>query len=342
MTNAVRLVEAAPAGGQRAVADGMRALAERGEAGVLAVVVATQGSTYRKPGALILLDACGTRAGALSGGCLEGELEAAARTVLDTGAAADVAFDTSGDEDRVFGSGTGCGGSTRVRLLPLPPALSPLRDALLAADERGMALELVLANAPHRVGEGDAQVGADRFAFDIRGAERNDLPVDGDVVRLTVRPAPRILLLGAGPETHPLLRLTRLLGWHVELAEHRPRWARFAKGSGLDALHGEGPDALPSLFANARFDAALVMNHNYLLDARCLTRLAATAIPYVGLLGPVARRDDLMNEIGDDVAARLLPRLHAPVGLRLGGEGAEAIALAIVAELQGEFVRRSR
>lgn len=332
-------------GGQRAVVEGVRALAACGEAGVLAVVVDTSGSTYRKPGALILLGAAGVRVGALSGGCLEAELEAAARAVIESGRAADVRFDTSGDEDLVFGSGTGCGGSTRVRLLPLPAQASPLRAALLEADARGEALELVLAETAGRLGEGEARVahpeaGRHRFAAD-GSADDAQAPFD-DAIELLVRAAPRLLLLGAGPETHPLLRLARLLGWHVELAEHRQRWARFAEGSGVDRVHGDGPGALPGLLEHARFDAALVMNHNYLLDARCLTQLAATSIRYVGLLGPAARRDGLLAEIGSDVAAALRSRLRAPIGIPLGGEGAEAIALAIVAQLQGEFAHDSR
>ncbi|MBO9661653.1 XdhC/CoxI family protein [Dokdonella sp.] len=335
-----------PLGGLRAVVEGARALAARGEAGVLAVVVETTGSTYRKPGALILLDAHGVHVGALSGGCLEGELETAARAVLERGFATDLRFDTSGDEDRVFGSGTGCGGSTRVRLLPLPAAVSPLREALIEADELGAALELLLDNATDFIGGGEARIHgaaaeARRHRFDARGTAKNDDPGSpNEPIALVVRPAPRVLLLGAGPETPPLLRLTRMLGWRVELAEHRQRWARFAEGCGIDRLHGGGPDTLPTLLDGTHFDAALVMNHNYLLDARGLTRLAATTIGYVGLLGPAARRDDLLAEIGPDAAARLRPRLHAPVGLPLGGEGAEAIALAIVAQLQGALTRR--
>lgn len=340
-----RVGATSPLGGLRAVVEGVRELAAYGEAGVLAVVVETTGSTYRKPGALILLDAGGVRVGALSGGCLEGELEAATRAVLESGVAAEVRFDTSGDEDRVFGSGTGCGGSTKVHLLPLPAPACPLREALLDADERGAALELSLAGAPTRVGEGEVRVAptngeARRYRFDARGGASDDGAAPPDPVTLLVRPAPRLLLLGAGPETRPLLGLTRMLGWRVELAEHRGRWARFAEGCGVDRLHDGGPDRLPALFEETRFDAALVMNHNYLLDARCLTQLAATGIGYVGLLGPAARRDDLLAEIGADAAAELLPRLHAPVGLALGGEGAEAIALAIVAQLQAAFSRR--
>lgn len=327
-------------GGARALVAGLRDLAARNVAGVLAVVVGTSGSTYRKPGALILLDASGVRVGTLSGGCLEAELEAHARDVLGRGIAARACFDTSGEEDRVFGSGTGCGGSTHVLLLPLPALSSPLRDALLDADARGLALILELSSM--HPGYGAASVGIDCYRFDERGTSDVDRQEVGDPMTLTLAPTRRLLLLGAGPETRPLLAFTRLLGWRVELVEHRERWLRFADGDGVDRLHRDGPELLVHLLAATHFDAALVMNHNVHLDARCLDHLAISDVAYVGLLGPPARRDNLLAELGAQASERLRQRLHAPVGLSLGGEGAEAIALAIVAQLQGEFTRHAR
>jgi xanthine dehydrogenase accessory factor len=330
-----------PLGGLRALVEGVEALAAARRDSVLCVVVAASGSTYRKPGALILLDAAGVRVGALSGGCLEAELESRARDVLANGSAQHARFDTSGDEDRVFGSGTGCGGSTDVLLLPLPPAASPLRRALRAADARDEELVLPLVMGGERTGAGSAIVGDDTHRFDERGDVLDDDISPGDV-SVRVAPAPRLLLLGAGPETQPLLALTRRLGWRVDLTEHRERWLRFTVAGGADTEHRDGPDELGAVIARSRFDAALVMNHNLDLDARCLRELAGTRVPYIGLLGPPARRDQLLREIGADTAARLQPRLHAPVGLPLGGEGAEAVALAIVAELQQTFTRDAR
>lgn len=329
-----------PLGGLRAIVSGLRELAHARAAGVLGVVIATRGSTYRKPGALILLDARGVRVGSLSGGCLEAELEARAQAVLARGVAAQAHFDTSGDEDRVFGSGTGCGGSTQLLLLPLPATQAPLREALLAADARGLALTLAL----DALGAGTARFEGDDvrcYGFDRHGAP-DATPAPERSLRVTIRPSRRLLLLGAGPEARPLLQLTRLLGWRVELFDRRERWLRYADGCGLDAVHREGLDALPALLARARFDAALVMHHNFDLDARGLGHLAASAVGYVGLLGPAARRDELLAEIGADAAARLDARLHAPVGLALGGEGAEAIALAIAAQLQARFADDAR
>ncbi len=331
-------------GGLRGVVQMLCKLAARGDDAVLAVVVASSGSTYRKPGALILLGADGVRVGALSGGCLEIELEAHARSVLASGCATLVRFDTGGDEDRVFGSGSGCGGSTQVLLLPVPARDSPLRDALRDAQAAGCGLALALDAATDAPGGGVAivatQAPARRHAFDRRGAPGPG--VDHADVHLAISRTPRLLLLGAGPETPPLLQLSHLLGWRVDLAEHRERWIRHADGCGIDQLHRDGPDALPGLLERERFDAALVMHHNFDLDARGLLHLAASRVAWIGLLGPGARRDELLREIGPEAAGALGTRLHAPVGLALGGEGAEAIALAIVAQLQQRFTQHDR
>lgn len=327
------------AGGRRAILAGLRELERARRPGVLAVVLQTSGSTYRKPGALVLLDADGVRAGVLSGGCLEAELEQYARAVIDDGRARDVCFDTSGDEDRVFGSGTGCGGSSRVLLLPLPVAASPLRDALFAADARGLALELAFADAAQAPGSGEARVDGTAFRFDPLGAPCTDALPDS-ALRVSVPAARRLLLFGAGPETRPLLALLGLLDWQVELLEHRERWLRYAAPGVADCVHEQPPEHARIVFATQRFDAALAMYHNLSLDARALCELAGAAIGYVGLLGPPARRDELLQDIGPEAATRLEGRLHAPVGLPLGGEGAEAIALAIAAQLQQRFASR--
>jgi len=322
-----------PAGGLRAVAETAAELAAAGVPCVAGVVVETQGSTYRKRGALILLDATGVRAGALSGGCLESEIEQQARDVLASGAALMTRFDTNGEEDRLFGSGVGCSGEMNVLLMPLPADESPLRRALTDACLRSAWLKLVLSTAHNQMGCGEARVGSHvhRFGSNGRAAGTQSFV---ERVAIALPPPPRVLLLGAGPETRPLAALARMLGWYVEVIEHRERWSQHAVCVGVDQRHARGPDAVPELLGARHFDAVLVMNHNYEIDARCLRHLAESSAGYVGLLGPPARRDALLGEIGDIAATQLEPRLYAPVGLRLGGEGPEAIALAIVAQLQ--------
>jgi xanthine dehydrogenase accessory factor len=323
-----------PAGGLRAVAETAAELAGAGVPSVVGVVVETQGSTFRKRGALILLDATGVRAGALSGGCLESEIEAKAQSVLSTGRATISRFDTIGEDDRLFGSGVGCSGEMDVLLLPLPTDESPLRAALIDACVRSAWLKLVLSTASDQLGSGEARVGShvQRFGSDGRAISGTQSFVER--VAIALPPPPRVLLLGAGPETRPLAAMARMLGWYVEVLEHRERWAVHAECIGIDLRHARGPDILTELLGARHFDAVLVMNHNYELDARCLRRLADSSAGYVGLLGPPERRDALLAEIGDIAATQLEPRLYAPVGLRLGGEGPEAIALAIVAQLQ--------
>jgi len=323
-----------PGGGLRAVAEAAAELAAAGCAGVLGVVIQTEGSTYRKRGALILLDASGVRVGALSGGCLENEVEQQATHVLASGRAAMARFDTRADEDRVFGSGVGCSGQMNVLLMPLHADEAPLRSALVDACARSAWLKLVLATEPQHLGGGEARVGSHVYRFDSAGRSVANMQTFVERVAIALTPPPRLLLLGAGPETRPLASLAHMLGWYVEIVEHRERWSRHADCAGIDRHHATGPNVLVELLGARHFDAVLVMNHNFDLDARCLRHLAESSAGYVGLLGPPARRDELLSEIGDIAATQLEPRLYAPVGLRLGGEGPEAIALAIVAQLQ--------
>ena len=323
-----------PAGGLRAVAEMASELADAGVTCVVGVVIDTNGSTYRKRGALILADATGMRAGALSGGCLESEVERHARNVLATGVAEIARFDTRGEDDRLFGTGVGCSGEMNVLMMPLHADEAPLRTALVDACARSAWLKLVLATSADLLGCGEARVGSHIYRFDSRGRAVPSMHSFVERVAIALTPPPRVLLLGAGPETRPLAALARLLGWYVEVVEHRERWSVHANCPGVDQRHAKGPDVLAELLGARHFDAVLVMNHNYELDARCLRHLAESSAGYVGLLGPPARRDALLSEIGDIAATQLEPRLYAPVGLRLGGEGPEAIALAIVAQLQ--------
>ena len=323
-----------PGGGLRAVAETAAELAAAGVPCVVGVVVETNGSTYRKRGALILMDASGLRAGALSGGCLESEVEQHALGVLASGRAAMARFDTRGEEDRLFGTGVGCSGEMNVLLMPLHADEAPLRNALVDACARSAWLKLVLATSSERLGCGEARVGSHVYRFDAAGRVVPTMQSFIERVAIALTPPPRVLLLGAGPETRPLSSLARMLGWYVEVVEHRERWSAHADCVGVDQRHTGGPDVLTELLGARHFDAVLVMNHNYELDTRCLRHLAESSAGYVGLLGPPARRDALLTEIGDIAATQLEPRLYAPVGLRLGGEGPEAIALSIVAQLQ--------
>lgn len=309
-------------GGLLAVLETARALRDQDQPFALALVTDTEGSTYRKAGALALVAGNGERTGTLSGGCLEPALEALAARALASGVPEAAVFDTRDDDDLLFGSGSGCRGRMRVLAWPVPGSGQALLDRLEDAHAARQSLAM-------QVGVDAANLG--RLAFDAAQAEAGMLAV-------VVAPVPRLLLLGAGPEAPPLLHLVRTMGWLAEVADHRPALLQPGRLQGARALHANRPaQALAGLAAPP--DAVVVMTHLAGADLEALQALATLDVPYVGLLGPPARRDELMAQLPAADRERLQPRLHAPAGLPLGGHGPEAIALAITADLQRFFNR---
>lgn len=158
-----------------------------------------------------------------------------------------------------------------------------------------------------------------------------------DLLLLEQSAPPRVLLLGAGADAQPVAHLIVFLGWSLTVVDHRSHYARAERFTGADAVLDGGAQALPGLLRagppDHRFSAAIVMSHHLASDLAYLRALAASDVPYVGLLGPVSRRERLLADLGSAAAASIEPRLHAPVGLDLGANSPEAIALAIVAEI---------
>jgi len=306
-------------GGLRGVLEAAIALRAAGRRFALALVTDTEGSTYRKAGALAVVAEDGGRTGTISGGCLEPALVLLGQQVIREQRAGTAQFDTRDDDDLLFGSGSGCRGRMRVLAWPLPGSGDALLDALLAADAAGDAVSLAVTLA----GDG---LGAWR---------RSDQAAPGEAC-VRISPVPRLLLLGAGPEAAPLLELALTLGWQARIADHREGLladARLPATVPRLALHPAAALAAQSRPANA----VLVMTHLASADLEALRALAHADVPYVGLLGPPARRDELLAALSPPERDALQPRLRAPVGLFLGGEGPEAIALAIAADLQRHF-----
>jgi xanthine dehydrogenase accessory factor len=149
---------------------------------------------------------------------------------------------------------------------------------------------------------------------------------------------PRVLILGAGPDAAPVVEFAARLNWRVTVLDHRAAYANAAHFPGAEEVHHARPDELTA-FGLGRFRAAVLMTHHLATDLTYLRSLAASAVPYVGLLGPEARRDKLLARLGNEARA-LTGRLHAPIGLPLGGRTPEAVALAIVAEIQAFLADR--
>ena len=310
------------AGNPRAVLDASVASIRRGDRGVLALVLETEGSTYAGVGDMVLFDD-DAQVGWLSGGCLEPQLAKRARDVADSGHIDWIEIDTRSDDDLLAGSALGCRGRLRIAMLPLRsmPGVDLLIDAWLHV---GVSLH--------------ANIDADGSLAFAAGSQRAQWSLDthgqhwsGDATswQLSLPRLPRLLILGAGPETQTLIPLLRELGWWVCLAERRVRWN--GVGSPADACLQSAPVAA---LHEASADAVLVMHHDFELDREALETLAGTDIGFIGLLGPRRRRDDLFKLLTARQCDSLTPRLRSPVGLDLGGRGPQAIALSIAAQLQ--------
>lgn len=329
-----------------------------GRALVLGVLVDTAGSTYRKPGALIAIAADGRYAGLISGGCLEGDLREHARAVIASGTSRAVRYDARTPDDQLWGLGLGCEGVMQILLLRAGPdnAWQPLGHLAAAlgthaATAIGIVVEstradlpqgsLVLPGCAHFSVPNHPELATSAVAAQVvlseASADGKSRWFEGSAgsFRLFVLPLslpPRLLLLGAGPDAVPVVDFAARLNWKLTLVDHRAAYAVPAHFPSAERVILAPPDTLPGALDLPRFSAAVVMSHHLLSDLAYLRVLARTSIPYVGLLGPQARREKLLAELGDEAQA-LRARLHAPVGLPLGGRTPESIALAIVAEV---------
>jgi len=320
---------------------------------VLATVVATAGSTYRKAGARMLIMADGTYLGLLSGGCMEADLAAHARQVIEAGAPRAIEYDMRGPDDVLFGLGAGCEGAMRILLEPAAPN-SPAGEALAAAGQAGQHGEKTCLIVLHESGHlplGTYRAGGE-LPPELLGAARQALAESdsrtvvwherGTRQRAFVHflaPPPHLLICGAGPDVAPVVICAKNLGWRVTVVDHRPAYAEQARFPGAAVRH-VAAHALRDAVDLAGCHAALVMSHHLQSDESYLRILAESAMPdYVGLLGPKVRRDRLAQELGP-LQQSLNSRLRGPVGIDIGASTPEAIALSIVSQIHAWLAGR--
>jgi xanthine dehydrogenase accessory factor len=330
-----------------------------GRAVALAVVVHTDGSTYRKPGALMLIAADGEYAGLLSGGCLESDLHQHALQVMGTGKAKVITYDTGGSDDLLWGLGVGCEGSMQILLLRVGPENGWQPLALFAGAHRRherVAAAVVVASPDPSLPAGsvillDGQSGSvpvplalhdgiqSLLTRALAGGRPTVLGAVAEALRVLALPLalpPRLLLLGGGPDAQPLVDFAARLAWRITVYDHRSAYAQSGRFPQAEQVILGRPEALAESVDTRRFDAAVVMSHHLPSDLSYLRTLSATAIPYVGLLGPANRREKLLAGLGP-AAAGLAGRLRSPIGLNIGGRAPESIALSIVAEIHSRL-----
>lgn len=327
-----------------------------GAVGVLASVVSVSGSTYRRIGARLLVLPDDQHIGLIGGGCLEGDLLARAGEVREQGSPRLVRYDATADADIVWGMGLGCAGVVDVLMEVVAPG-RPGPLAWLAAwrRERGTGV-IATALDPDRLGtrwalhpdgriEGAASDALRAALLEARnsGRSRRLATQEGEVSLEVARPPRRLVVFGAGPDAAPLARLAVELGWHVELVDHRPAHARAERFPGARVHLLATADAVAKLGID-RDAYVVVMTHHYLIDRALLCELLPSEAPYIGLLGPRQRAEDLLADIeglGIELSAEQRDRLHGPAGLDIGGDGPEAIALSVLSEVMAVAEGRS-
>lgn len=319
---------------------------------VLATIIGTRGSTYRKTGAMMLIAPDHSYQGLISGGCLEGDLLLHADEVFTTGKPKRLTYDLHAGDDLVWGLGIGCDGVIDLLLQRLdPPGDFAMLDWIGAALQSGHSLLLALASHSDQPGLPPGALGlldaADRrlgheSLVELCAAQRpkgwphwRHLEVEhagASVMLVNIRPQPQVLLCGAGPDAVPVARQFAALDWRCVVADHRPAHARADRFPPGCQVILSRPQQLHEQLDLTGFDAAVIMSHHLDHDAAYLGQLAPAvrcgSLHYLGVLGPAVRRKRLQAM----ARCPVLP-LHGPVGLDIGAELPEGIALSIAAEI---------
>ncbi|MDA8194090.1 MAG: XdhC family protein [Thermaerobacter sp.] len=310
-----------------------QALAEahnQGRRVALLTLIHVRGSAYRRPGAKMMMADDGTMSGTLSGGCLEGDLYAYAEEDMKTGRASLHHYDLT--EDAMWGLGIGCKGTIVIWIEPVDPRepfWNALAEALAADQPVALGADLPLGN---------------RFLVwpDGRSLSREEQPVhvddtiwrqgsatiweDGRMLDVMSPPA-RLVLAGAGHDAEPVARLALQAGFDVTVLDPRPHFNNPTRFPGVRHAVQSAQDTDPESVAGAYW---VIMNHHQRRDEEALLLAARSRPLYLGVLGPLSRTEEMLAETAVEQAR--LP-FYAPVGLNLGAETVDEVAISIVSEL---------
>ena len=345
-----------------AIIGAWRRASEQKLRGALATVVRVEGSAYRRPGARMFVTENKERTGVLSGGCLEGDVAERALKVIELGRPVVVTYDTTSDDDIVWGLGIGCRGVVQVLIEPADDfrfrGFAQLLEQCVKTSECGAvatviscegdvgieigARALLGAGGPPRseadfyrmfcgpeivndlrVAVGDRVSGVSRYE-----AENGAVEVFIEVIE----PQLSVVIFGAGDDALPLVTLARNLGWRTTVVDTRSRPSiveRFAEADEVVLCRAE--DVWERVPLTDR-TAVVLMTHNYLHDLEILPGLLNTPLAYLGCLGPRHRTEQLLREIESDVP--FLKQLYAPAGLDIGADTPIEVAFSIVSEIK--------
>ncbi len=298
---------------------------------VLATVIATEGSSYRKPGAMMLINDLGQYYGLLSGGCLEADIMRQARRCWDTGHNRIIEYDMRDEDDLAWKLGIGCGGMVRILLQPVDGGSGHLGlGQLLSRLESGETCyycQSLSPSSPENWLVEQSEWRSSGWQLGVNSLGNSD---DGVFVSKQ-SPITRLAIFGGGVDARPLAAMASELGWKIKLFDPRMGYAKAAFFPTGIQIERQDYDKLRAN-ALAGFDAVVLMNHNIKLDAASLKLSLASACSYIGILGPNHRTKRVL-ELAELTDKDLKGNVANPIGLDLGGELPESIALSILSQI---------
>ncbi|WP_143960937.1 NTP transferase domain-containing protein [Litoribacter populi] len=343
-----------------------------GKKAVLATVVHIEGSSYRAPGARVLVAEDGSLTGAISGGCLEGDILRKALMVMTTGNPLLVTYDTSDEESNIITVNLGCNGIIRVLLEPIQEEnpLNPIKLLEKAVHKRHKTILVTFFSTEDKKNQAqgtkllftptgiftDEERLPMRFPDlepDIQNAwkQKHSIFVKyppigaGESVFNAffeyIEPTPALIIAGAGNDVFPLVAIGETLGWEITIVDGRPMYANENRFPSCQLVLTEPSEAISKINIDEK-TAFVLMSHNYDYDKAVLKSILHSPVKYIGLLGPTKKRDRMLEELAQEgiqlpEAMEIPENLYAPTGLQLGAETSEEIALSIIAEIQATF-----
>ena len=310
---------------------------------VLASIIETQRSSYRKAGAMMLISSQGKSYGLLSGGCLEADLMRQAQKCWHKNTNITVCYDMQDDSDVAWQLGIGCGGLVKVLLQPINRDNNYLDLVTLKSqlDNRNPCFyhidsfdnETSLRSSSSTIEQSAVQKPCQTNNQVLSKPVRSLEPL------IAIKPAPALVIFGGGLDAQPLVKMANTLGWFICLVDSRTAYARAAYFKEADVVINQDYTELEQSLMLPKADAVVIMHHNVSLDARALqlinSQVNLAEASYLGLLGPQHRTEQVLEQAGmntGDLPNKLRNKLANPIGFDLGGELPESIALAILSQ----------
>jgi len=340
-----------------------------GKQTALATVVHVEGSSYRRPGARMLIEDDGQLTGAISGGCLEGDALRKALLVMTEKRSRLITYDTMDDDDAKFGVGLGCNGIIQVLIEPIDISNpdNPIQYLKKVNEKRQTAALVTLFSLQDRKGpqygtclllkEDGGLVQHVPVLKEVLLADANEVLINqnssfknytSDDHNITafievIKPPVSIIIIGAGNDVVPVVNMADILGWETTVVDGRANYAKQERFVSACQVLVAKPENVLEQITIDEHTVFLLMTHNYNYDMAMLRQLLGKTVTYIGMLGPKKKRERMLNELkdeGSNFTEQQLSVLHSPVGLDIGAEISEEIALSILAEIKAMFANK--